>query len=183
MENAVVKFNDSRDKEEVIYNGVDKIVKKVNYGVIRLVGEKDLRRISWETFHKLKTLPPDYTGKVELRELGVTVPVNQIVFMEEREEQRTESTHLTDLPTTNVFLTTDYKLLPNNLTRKMLENSGKPYIEATVHYEIRNDQQCLILEPNKIKRALFMKPQPEGYPHAVSRVIEYGNELDLGGRR
>lgn len=179
MTGEVIKYNANRDVEKIVSQSIDRTVKQVKFGMIRLAGEKNKRRVSWETYHKLATLPQNFTGKMEIGELGITVPVSQIVFQEELEETITEVSHFANLPTDEITL--DWNLHVISKPRHVLEREGIPYVLATVHYTTSSDGQKLycIEDLSKIKRAIFMKPQPDGYPHAVCRVVAYGREFDL----
>ena len=178
-ENGVIKFNQNRDVEKVIYQGAEKITKAVKYGQIRLAGEKEKRRISWETYHKISTMPANYNRPVEIPELRMSVMLNQIVFQEECQEEISQTTHLTDLPTDIVFLSWNLEFLPKEILRARLDKMGKPYVIATLHYDIVNGEKAYYIKPEQIKRAMYMKPQLDGYPHAVCKVTSYGRELDI----
>ena len=52
----IIKLNDkNKTIEEIDLN--DKIISKMKYGVIRIVGEDYLREVTWDTYNYLKNLP------------------------------------------------------------------------------------------------------------------------------
>ena len=57
----IIKLNDkNKTIEEIDLN--DKIISKMKYGVIRIVGEDYLREVTWDTYNYLKNLPTDFKG-------------------------------------------------------------------------------------------------------------------------
>lgn len=181
-DNQLTKVNDNGDLETIIQELPEKTIKKTKYGVIRLMGEKQERRVSYQTYHKLKTLPSDFTGKVSLNELNIVTPVNQIVFMEEREEDTTEWKNFTNLPTDTITLDTDFNIITG--TRAEIERKYDEYISATCHYQVVNnngkEEKAYDLEFQQIPCLVYLhRSKEKDYPHEVYKIIKYGMEQQL----
>ena len=52
-----------------------------------LIGDKEGRKIKYETYQKIISLPKSFTGFVEIRELGIATPLNQIARLEINDEK------------------------------------------------------------------------------------------------
>jgi len=160
--------------EEIEQN--DKTILKMKYGVIRVSGEDYLREVSWETYNYLKNLPADFTGLVEIEELGLTVPVSQIVKLEEKEAESVRYKDFTKLPTEVVMLDKDFKRLTG--IRPQIERENDLYYIATCHYVIRDGEKQYYLEPHQIKSLLTMvRDDDPDYPHYTKQALRYGRDI------
>ena len=176
MEQGVLKYNSNGDVEEVIKELPEKVVREVKYGVIRLIGEKETRRVSWQTYHKLKTLPPDFTGKVSINELNIVVPVNQVCFMEERSEETEEWRDFARYPVESIIIDENYNII-SRLTTQQIEKKYAVYGLATCHYkQIDDDQKAYDLVPEHIKTLAWCHKVEEGYHYSVFKILNYGIE-------
>lgn len=160
--------------EEIDQN--DKTILKMKYGVIRISGEDYLREVSWGTYNYLKNLPADFTGLVEIEELGLTVPVGQIVKLEEKEAETMRYKDFTKLPTEVVFLDENFNQLKG--TRNKIERENDCYYIATCHYVVRNGEKQYYLEPHQIRSLVKMaRDDDPDYPHYVSKALRYGRDV------
>jgi hypothetical protein len=160
--------------EEVEQN--DKTILKMKYGVIRISGEDYLREVSWETYNYLKNLPADFTGLVEIEELGLTVPVSQIVKLEEKEAESVRYKDFTKLPTAMLLLDKDFNHLTG--TRPQIERENDIYYIATCHYVIRDGEKQYYLEPYQIQYLVTMvRDEDPDYPHYVKQSLHYGRDV------
>ena len=168
MENSLALL----DKKEFS----DKTVTITKYAKIRIVGEKEERTIKWETYQKIKSLPEKFTGSIEIEELGLTLPRNQIVKMEEKENIDIVQKNFTQLPTETVLLDKDFNIL--NKTRVEIEREHDQYYIATCHYVIDNGEKQYYLSKPQIKSLAFMaRDEDPDYPHYVEQAFRYGRDV------
>lgn len=170
-----MKLNDNNKIfEEVEMN--DKIISKMKYGVIRIVGENYLREVTWETCNYLKNLPPDFKGTVEIQELGLIVQANQIAKIEEKEDETVRYKNFTNLPTKTIYLDKNFYLLTD--IRHKIEREHDTYYLATCHYVVKDGEDQYFLEPNQIQFLVEMVRNDEpGYPHYVKKATRYGRDV------
>ena len=160
--------------EEIDQN--DKILVKKKYGVIRISGENFLREVSWDTCNYLKNLPSDFSGTVEIQELKLTVPVNQIVKIEEKESESIKYKNFTNLPTETIFLDENF----NHLSRikPVIEREHDLYYIATCHYIIKDGEKQYYLAPEQIQYlATMVRDEDPDYPHYIKQVRRYGRDV------
>lgn len=161
-------------KEEIDQN--DRVILKMKYGVIRIAGENYTREVTWETYNYLKNLPSDFTGLVEIKELNLTVPANQIVKIEQKEKESFRYKNFTKLPVETIILDENFNFLSGSKIK--IENEYDKYYRATCHYVIKNDEKQYYLEPNEIQYLLTMVREEEpGYPHRVQKALRYGRDV------
>jgi hypothetical protein len=145
----------------------------IKYGLIRLMGEKQERRVSFKTLLAITKAKEDGIDSIMIRELNMTVKVSQIVMMRSETEKVRVGTNVTNLPTANVCLDLDIRL--TNKLRPQFIRECEPYYEATVHYTEKNGERQYYLEFDKIKRLLKIDFDKDGYDY-VSKIYEYGVE-------
>lgn len=155
--------------EMITGGGTEQIVK---YGLIKLMNEKQERRVSLKTIVDIeKAQKANFTGKITIPELSMSVYISQIVMMRSETERVSITENFTKLPTTSLVLDLDLK--PLNKIRPQLMRDGQPYYEACVHYVEQNGERQYYLDFNKIKRALKVEVDEDGYDF-ISAVYEYG---------
>lgn len=171
----IIKLDDKiKTIEEIETN--DKIIRKLKYGVIRIVGEDHLREVTWETYNYLKNLPAEFKGLVEIQELDLTIQANQIAKLEEKEGESVRYKNFTTLPTETVYLDKDF----NRLTgiRPKIERENDTYYIATCHYEIRDGEKLYYLQPNQIQYLVEMaRDEGPDCPHYVKKATRYGRDV------
>jgi hypothetical protein len=152
----------------------DCTVYKMKYGLIRIVGENILREITWNTYEYLKKLPSSFKGIVEIREIGLTIPMNQIARLEEKEAEISVAKNFTKLPTESLCLDENFQII--NRPKEVVERENDRYYRATCHYEERNGIRHYYMDINQIKILMVMIRNP-GYPHCVEKVLRYGIDI------
>lgn len=163
------------DMDKTIQEFGNKTIAKTKYANIRIIGEKDERQISWKTYQYIKNLPEGFTGSIEIKELGLTIPVKQIVKMEEKEGVVIEHKHYTTLPTDTIFLDTDFNIL--NDTRINIERKYEKYYIATCHYINVDGEKQYYVQRDQIKDLVLLeKDTDQDYPHYVAERYHYGIE-------
>lgn len=182
--NKIVKSNNAlagidENEYELLETKPNKRIYRRKYGMIRISGEKELRRI---TFAELKSISDksklsDPNANAVITSQKIKIPLSKIVFQEVKEERTEEFEEFAKLPTTIITLNEDFTISNQN-ERYFIKNSI-PYILATAHVEDGKP----ILEPvEKIKSLCYLEPSEEaGYPHQISKIIVYGektNEID-----
>ena len=161
-------------KEEIDLN--DRIIQKMKYGVIRIVGENYTREVTWDTYNYLKNLPPDFTGTIEIQELNLTVHANQIVKIEGKESEKVKYKDFTKLPVEELRLDENFNILSGS--RMKIEKEHDKYYRATCHYAIVNNEKQYYLEPNQIQYLLTMVRETDpDYPHRVQNASRYGRDI------
>lgn len=170
--NSINKLNDNGDlviSESVDGGGKTQTIK---YGLIKLIGEKQERRVSLKTILDIDSArKAGFTGNIDIPEINMNVPISQIAMMRsETENVRTENS-ITSLPTANVILTLDFEI--SNKVRPKLLREQTPYYEAVVHYLERDGERQYYLELDKIKRLLKVEFDEDGYDY-ISQIYEYG---------
>ena len=179
MKKQLAKYNQNNDAEVIISQEADKVVKKVKFGLIRIAGEKEKRRILYKTYQKISAMPRGTNSLVQIPELRLAVNLNQIVLQEESDETVVVGTNFANLPTEIVMLDWDLRIIPN-MTRYQLEKSRLPYVIATCHYATENGQKLYYTALEQIKDAVFMRPdEDEDYPSVVAKTYRYGKKLVL----
>lgn len=145
----------------------------IKYGLIRLMGEKQERRVTFKTLLAITKAKEDGIDSIMIRELNMTVKVSQIVMMRSETEKVRVGTNVTNLPTANMCLDLDLQLTTK--LRPQFIRECEPYYEATVHYTEKNGERQYYLEFDKIKRLLKIDFDKDGYDY-VSKIYEYGVE-------
>lgn len=145
----------------------------IKYGLIRLMGENQERRVSFKTLLAITKAKEEEVDSIMIRELNMTVKVSQIVMMRSETEKVRVGTNVANLPTANMCLDLDLRL--TNKLRPQFIRECEPYYEATVHYTEIDGQRQYYLEFDKIKRLLKISFDEDGYDY-ISKIYEYGVE-------
>lgn len=145
----------------------------IKYGLIRLIGENQERRVSFKTLLAITKAKEEEVDSIMIRELNMTVKVSQIVMMRSETEKVRVGTNVANLPTANMCLDLDLRL--TNKLRPQFIRECEPYYEATVHYTEIDGQRQYYLEFDKIKRLLKISFDEDGYDY-ISKIYEYGVE-------
>lgn len=171
----IIKLNDkNKTIEEIDLN--DKIISKMKYGVIRIVGEDYLREVTWDTYNYLKNLPTDFKGTIEIQELKLTIQANQIAKIEEKEGESVRYKNFTNLPTETVYLDKNFNCLSD--IRPKIEREHDLYYIATCHYLVKDGEKQYYVEPEQIKSLMTMvRDDDPDYPHYVKKATRYGRDV------
>lgn len=171
----IIKLDDKNKVfEEIEMN--DRIVYKMKYGVIRLVGEDYLREITWDTYNYLKNLPTNFKGVIEIQELNLTIQANQIAKLEQKEGTSTRYKDFTNFPTETVFLDANFNRLSG--TKFKIERENDLYYIATCHYVVKDGEKLFYLEPHQIQYLVTMvRDDDPDYPHYVKQAMRYGRDI------
>ena len=138
------------------------------YGLIRIAGEQDLRKITFEELQKIQKASKD--SQVIISSQKIKVPIRQIVLQKIEEEKITVKSELANLSTKELILDENFQIIKGKSEIRFIKEK-KPYILATVH--IKDDEP--ILEPKEhIKTARFVKEE-DGYK-TVYKILKYGEE-------
>ena len=182
MDNKIIKRTDLKlnaEGNQILdeeINGGGKL-QTIKYGCIKLMGEKQERRVSYKTILAINEAKnANFTGNINIPELNMAVQASQIVMLRSDIEHKSVIENFTKLPTANLCLDLDFK--PLDATRPQLLREQKPYYEATVHYTVQNGERQYYLEFDKIKKCLLIDYDSEKYDY-ISRVYEYGIEKSV----
>lgn len=172
--NLISLKNEDKVVEKIEQN--DKIILKMKYGVIRIIGEENMREITLKTLNYLKNLPQGFNGQVEIKELNLTVPVNQIVKLEEKESEAIEYKNFTKLPTETLCLDLDFNILKE--PRIKIEREYDSYYLATCHYVENDGEKQYYLSTEQIPYLVTMqRDEDPDYPHYVKKALRYGRDV------
>lgn len=151
------------------------------------MSESHDREVRYETAEKIAKIPANFTGNVQIPELRIVCPRNQIVKVEIRNKTIQELMELGKLPTQSVQLTieTDENGRHRKFTKPPEGVQAFDYINAEVHYRERNGERLYFTKPEQIKKAVFVHASlyfaPNTYDHAVYKTERYG-ETTNGGK-
>lgn len=153
---------------ELIKSTPEHKVYRRKYGLIRIAGEQDLRKITFEELQKIQKANKD--SQVIISSQKIKVPMRQIVLQKIEDEKITVKSELANLPTKELILDENFQIIKGKSEIKLMKEK-KPYILTTVH--VKDDEP--ILEPREyIKTARFVKEE-DGYK-TVYKILKYGEE-------
>lgn len=159
---------DERETEEAVY-------KTVKYGVIKLIGDPNEHRVSYQSIKMLADKLPLFRGDVIIPELHLKIPINRVVFQQIREEEQKIVKNFAKLPTDVILLDLEENVIINREDLKTRE----AWREATAHYQEGANGREYYLNRNQLKRCLWLhreKGENEFYPPAIYRIEKYGIE-------
>lgn len=166
-----IRFNEQGNQilEEKIDGGGK--TQTIKYGLIKLVGEKEERRVSFKTLLAIMKAREDDTDSVMIRELNMAVKTTQIMMMRSETETVRTVANITNLPTTNLILTEQFHISGN--LRSYFVRNRIPYYEAVVHYSFRDGERQYYLDLDKIKRLVKVDFDDDGYDY-ITAIYHYG---------
>ena len=159
---------DERETEEAVY-------KTVKYGVIKLIGDPNEHRVSYQSIKMLADKPPLFGGDVIIPELHLKIPINRVVFQQIREEEQKIIKNFAKLPTDVILLDFEEDVI---VSREDLRGRER-WREATAHYQQGAEGKEFYIAKHQLKRCLFIrkeKGENEFYPPAIYRIEKYGIE-------
>lgn len=146
--------------------------KTIKYGLIKLIGEKQERRVSMKTIIDINNAKEhNFTGQINIPELNMSVSVSQIIMMRSETETIRTVANIANLPTTNLILTEQFQISGN--LRNYFVRNRIPYYEAVVHYSIRDGERQYYLDSDKIKRLVKVDFDDDGYDY-ITAIYYYG---------
>jgi len=143
----------------------------IKYGLIKLLGEKQERRVSLKTLLAINKASEEEAQSVMIKELNMAVKLNQIVMMRSETENVRIEDNITSLPTANICLDLDFNISQH--IRPYFMRNNIPYYEAVAHYVERDGTRQYYLEVDKIKRLIKIDFDANGYDY-VSEIYHYG---------
>lgn len=152
----------------------DKIVTTTKYGILRLMGDKNQYEINWDTYQKLKQLPTNFTGLIEIKELDMTVPLNQITMLTTGERSETQFKAFTSLPSERIELDIDFNTI--HALKREIEGKYSVYYSALCHYDEIDGKRQYLLDKDRIKELVLMK-KDDYYGFCVAEVWKYGQKV------
>ena len=166
-----IKFNDQGNQilEEKVDGGGK--TQTIKYGLIKLVGEKDERRVSFKTLLAIMKAREDETESVMIRELNMAVKTTQIMMMRSETETVRTVANISNLSTDNLYLTMDFQI--SDMCRPYFDKNRIPHYCAVVHYVERDGVAQYYLDVDKIKRLVKVEYDDDGYDY-VSAIYHYG---------
>ena len=186
MENELVKTSSTVNSngDYVVCQREDggAIVETVKYGVIRLMADKAEHRVKGVTLARLYALEQKgFKGSVAIRELGMNVPLHQIILMKWEEEDVRTAKDFTRLPTEWVPFTDAEpysRLVISEIPLWELERSGQSYWYGLCHYSTLADgSKAYQTGFDQIKELLHMRPgvgRNEGFRSVIDGIYRYG---------
>lgn len=163
------------ESKTIVEEYPDKIVTTTRFGVIKLMSDKKQYEVSWETYQKLKSLPSDFNGMIEIKELGMTMPLNQIVLMTSAERSETQFKHFVSLPTARLELDSDFNIIHG--LKRQIEAKYNTYYTAVCHYTEKDGEREYILDRDCIKELTLLKKSYDGYEFCVAGLWRYGQKV------
>lgn len=144
----------------------------IKYGLIRLMGEKQARRVSYKTIVDINNAKnAKFAGQINIPEINMSIQIGQIVMMRSETETIRINENITKLPTANICLDLDFIISPH--IRPWFIGNRTPYYEANAHYVERDGERQYYLEFDKIKRLLKINFDSDGYDY-IAEIYEYG---------
>lgn len=159
---------DERETEEAVY-------KTVKYGVIKLIGDPNEHRISYQSIKMLADKPPLFNGDVIIPELHLKIPINRVIFQQIREEEQKVVKNFAKLPTSIVLL----DLEKDEIIGREDLKTRKKWREAIAHYQQGTDGKEFYIAKHQLKRCLYLRREEgesEFYAPTVYRIEKYGIE-------
>lgn len=148
------------------------ITQTIKYGLIKLMNEKNERRVSLKTIVDIENAQKaNFTGKITIPELNMSVYISQVVMMRSETEKVRIDDNIANLPTETICL--DLNLNITNHIPAWFRKNLTPYYDATVHYVERDGGRQYYLDFNKIQKAAKITFNIDGY-EMVSEIYEYG---------
>ena len=148
----------------------------VKYGLIKLIGDRQERRVSFRTLLAITKAKDDGVESVMIRELNMAVKTSQIVMMRSEIEKLRLVDNISNLPTANLYLTLDFEI--SDKSRPYFDGTKTPHYLAVVHYVDRNGSAQYYLDFDKIKKLVRIDYDIDGQDY-VSAIYHYGVKQEL----
>lgn len=149
-------------------------IQTVKYGLVQLFGQKQERRISFQTLVNLEKAQKSGADQpITVRELNMTVYPKQIVMLRSETEQVRKTENFTALPTEPKILTEDMEFSPKNRLWHM--RNEVPSYQAKIHYREGDDGREYIMDNEKIPELIKVEFR-DGYS-VITQIIKYGERI------
>ena len=148
----------------------------IKYGLIKLMGEKTERRVSFKTICEIEqSRKAGFDGNITITELGMSVRMNQIVMLRSEYETKKIVENFAKLPTESLLLDGDINCFTMPVKSRIQHIvDGDSYWQCVVHYKLDNGVKQYFIDFKQIKRAVKIKIE-DGY-EVVEKIYEYGEE-------
>lgn len=141
----------------------------IKYGLIRLIKEKEERRVSFKTLLAIMEAEKNKVGAVMIQELNMAVKLTQIVMMRSETENVRIEDNFTKLPTEVVILNDSFNI--TNKSRTQLNREQESYYIATCHYMIDDGVKQYLLDVDKIKNLVKVEFDDDGNDIITERYV------------
>lgn len=172
-----IKFNDNGDKIVAERDDGAGKTQTLEFGYIRLINEKQERRISYKTLIEINKIQnTNFSGRINIPELNMNLYASQIAMTRSDTEEVREIKNFTNLPTETLNLDENFNLLTGIIPK--IERDHDKYYLATCHYVVKNGEKQYFMEPHQIKELLTMvRDEDPDYPHRVQKALHYGRDI------
>lgn len=149
-------------------------IQTVKYGLVQLFGQKQERRISFQTLVNLEKAQKSGADQpITVRELNMTVSPKQIVMLRSETEQVRKTENFTALPVESKILNEDMEFSPK--IRMWHCNNCEPFCQAKIHYREGEEGREYIMDFEKIPELIKVEFR-DGCP-VITQIIKYGERI------
>lgn len=149
-------------------------IQTVKYGLVQLFGQKQERRISFQTLVNLEKAQKSGADQpITVRELNMTVYPKQIVMLRSETEQVRKVEGYTNLPTESKILTENMEFSPK--IRLWHMRNEVPFYQAKIHYREGDKGREYIMDAEKIPELIKVEFR-DGYS-VITQIIKYGERI------
>lgn len=149
-------------------------VQTVKYGLVQLFGQKQERRVSFQTLLNLEKAQKSGADQpITVRELSMTVYPKQIVMLRSETEQVRKTEGYTNLPTESKILDENMEFSPKIRTWHC--TNCVPFYQAKIHYREGEDGREYIMDFEKMPELLRFEFR-DGCP-VITQIIKYGERI------
>ncbi len=173
MENQLttIRFNKKGDQIVESKQTGDGEVQIIKFGLIKLVGDKDERRVSFKTLLDIERAQREkFHGTIAIPELNMTTPADRVVMLRSETEQVRKTEGYTHLPTESKILSEDMEFSPK--IRMWHCTNCVPFYQAKIHYREGEDGREYIMDFKKIPELIKVEFR-DGCP-VITQIIKYG---------
>ncbi len=176
MENQIttIRFNKRGDQIVETKQTGDGVVQTIKFGMIKLIGDKEERRVSFKTLLDIERAQREkFHGTIAIPELNMTTPADRVVMLRSETEQVRKVESFTNLPTALVILTEGLTISPK--IRLWHTNNLVPFYQAKLHYREGEEGREYIMDIEKIPELIKIEFR-DGCP-VITQIIKYGERI------
>ena len=176
MENQIttIRFNKKGDQIVESKQTGDGEVQTIKFGLIKLVGDKDERRVSFKTLLDIEHAQREkFHGTIAIPELNMTTPADRVVMLRSETEQVRKVEGYTNLPTESKILTENMEFSPK--IRLWHMRNEVPFYQAKIHYREGDKGREYIMDAEKIPELIKVEFR-DGYS-VITQIIKYGERI------
>lgn len=179
MTNEIIEQKYNTNGDLIIDEEKDggRVVQKVKFGIIKLMGDKTEYRVSFKTLCDIeKSRQQGFEGSVVIKELNMSVKMGQIVLLKSDIENSVLKNEFTNLPYESLILErlNNGEFIISNKSRRKHQEEGTTFWQCLVHYEVKGEEKHYLMGFEQIKLAAKVKNN-EGYT-VCENIYEYGVE-------